>query len=130
MTVTCELLAALLLYSKEDDKHWRTSLWNLLQMWQASLWARNCLCLNYRQNVLQIGQMGSREINFWAFPRQGNQSFITPASQKILAYICPECWKWVLQQCREILGDSLGRMLLCYFYGSRSCLVFTSCTLK
>jgi hypothetical protein len=33
------LLAAALFYSKEDDEHQRTFLWNLCHIWQANQWA-------------------------------------------------------------------------------------------
>lgn len=85
-TVTCLLLATPPFYFKEDDKHQSISIWSLLQMWEASHQARNCPLLQ-TEGCPRCGQTGSREANCRALPRQGKQSFTTPASQNSLSEI-------------------------------------------
>jgi hypothetical protein len=61
----CQLLAASPYYFKEDVEHWRTSLWSLLQMWQAATGQETALASTADRTLSKLGKerTGSQVLN-------------------------------------------------------------------
>lgn len=113
---------------REDDRHWRTSIWRLLSFVVKLATGQETTLVSTADNMLsKLDRQDTKEDNCQTLPRQGRTVLQNSCStEKSVRYSRPVGQRCMPQCCRRTWSDCPGSRICLHFYDFQSCLLCTS----